>query len=759
MDGLKTARRLCLGVITAFLGGCAVLAPLPEPSTVSERLAMLPAEGAPVAGRTTIHWDRHQIPFVEAETDADAAVALGLVHAHLRLGQMEILRRISQGRLAEMGGPLATEIDQGIRLLDFDRAVPEIEAQLPDDTRLWLDGFVRGVNHYQHNVERLPLEFAVLGLEREPWTVADVLTIGRLVGTDVNWLVWFNILKLRTREDWPQLWARLVENGSESTPSFEAAREQALLGEILSGVGRSGSNSFAVAPSKTLSGGAIIANDPHLGIYAPNTWLLAGVKSPSYHAVGMMAPGLPLFAIGRNPWVAWGGTNMRAASSELYDVSDLAPGEIRERTEDIAVRWWFDESVKVRETPWGPILSDAPQFEALEGPDFALRWAGHLASDETTAFLKASQARNVEAFRAAFTSFSTPGQNMLAADSAGNIAQIMAVQLPRRNGAPPADVILRPEAREGAWEDLVGVLDLPYSLNPERGYIASANNRPTNGKTQVGYFFSPDDRVERISELLTDRKDVDLAAVREIQQDVYMASSVALRDTLVGEIDALGIAARLGDPERAVLALIRTWDGYYDRESRGAVAFELLRDAFTAQFYEISFGEQDWAAFANVGRIKSLLREDIERAEPEALSRSLVAALQASAERIGDFDSWGDMHRLELSHPLSAIPVIGGKFRFADLPVGGSSDSLMKTAHATTSERHATRYGANARHVSDLSDMDLNWFVLLGGQDGWLNSTTFLDQLPLWTEGDYIQLPLRLEAVRARTRHTTELEP
>ncbi len=759
MDVLALVRFLCMAAAAALLGGCALLAPLPEPTTLSERLSMIPGKGAPIAGRTVIHWDRHQIPFIEAESDEDAAVALGLVHAHLRLGQMEVLRRVSQGRIAEMGGPLATDIDYGVRLLDFDRAVADIEAQLPAETRAWLEGFVKGINHYQENVKRLPLEFEVLGLEREPWRVADILTFGRLAGADVNWLVWFNILKLRSREDWPRIWERLVENGSESTPSFEVAREQALLGRLLAGLSRSGSNSFAIAPGKTRDGGAILANDPHLGIFAPNVWLIAGIKSPSYHAVGLMAPGLPIFAIGRNPWIAWGGTNMRAASSELYDVSGLAPDQIREREESIAIRWWFDRKVTVRETPWGPILSDAPQLAELTGPDFALRWSGHLASDEITAVLKASRARDFQEFRAAFTGFATPGQNMLYADARGNIGQVMAVRLPNRNGLPPEDVILSPKSREAAWQDLVGVLDLPFSLNPAKGYLASANNRPTQGETQIGYFFSPNDRVDRLSQLLEGRSDLDLDAVRTIQRDVYMESSVALRNVLLEKIAALDLAAQLSERERAVVHLLRDWDGHYRATSRGALAFELVRDAFTRQFYEISFGEQDWAAFANVGRIKSLLREDVERADPGALSRALIAALQAAAERIDDFETWGDMHRLELSHPLAFLPLVGNRYRFADLAIGGSSDTLMKTAHGTTSARHATRYGSNARHVSDLSDMDLNYFVLLGGQDGWLNSSTFLDQLRLWTQGDYIQMPLRLEKVRQRSPYKTELRP
>ena len=115
------------------------------------------------------------------------------------------------------------------------------------------------------------------------------------------------------------------------------------------------------------------------------------------------------------------------------------------------------------------------------------------------------------------------------------------------------------------------------------------------------------------------------------------------------------------------------------------------------------------------------------------------------------------MHRLGLDHPLSALPVIGGRFRFTDVPIGGANDTLMKTAHHTAADRHFVDYGSNARHISDMSDVDRNYFVLLGGQDGHINSTTFLDQTALWLEGDYVQLPLRIEIVRQRFQYRTQL--
>ena len=740
-------------LIGGLVAGCAFLAPLPKPTTVEQRLAAFPAAGLPLRGRVTVHWDRHQIPFIEAEHDEDAAFALGLVHAHLRLGQMETFRRISQGRIAEMGGPLATDIDHGLRIIDFGRAAAAIEAALPAATRTWLTRFAAGINHYQANVAEMPYEFAVLGLDREPWTVADILTCGRLAGADVNWLVWFNLLRLRDRPDWPELWARLIENGSDSLTSFVPDGELAALGELLGGASRSGSNSLAVAPHRSATGAAIMANDPHLGIFLPNTWLVAGISSPSYHAVGLMVPGLPFFAIGRNPWIAWGGTNMRAASSELYDIDGH---EVTARRERIKVRWWFDREVEIRDTAWGPVMSDAPQLAGAAARPFALRWTGHMASDETTAMLEVARARDFAEFRAAFATFAVPGQNMLYADNEGNIGQVMAVALPDRGAGAPADVILRGAGREGMWRELRGVTELPFSLNPESGILVSANNRPADGEPRVGYFFSPDDRVERMTELLREGE-IGLDAVKALQRDVFMPSSVALRDAFAAALDARRPAPATTAEEGRALALMRGWDGHYRPDSQGAVAFEAFRDAFTRVFYSGALGEEDWAAFANVAGIKTLMIVDIRGAVPADLAHALGAGTAAAAAAVEQYPSWGAMHRLGLAHPLSFLPVIGERYRFADLPVGGSTDTLMKTAHGTTAERHYTRYGSNARHISDLSDLDRNYFVLLGGQDGRFNSSTFLDQAELWMAGAYVEVPLRIETVHERFAHHIRL--
>ena len=744
----------------AILTSCAFLAPLPEAADTRQRLAAFPVRDLPVEAPVEIRWNDWAVPFIEAQSDHDAAVALGLVHAHLRLGQMELLRHVSQGRRGEVGGPLALDIDRSLRILDYGKAAPAIVASMPAETRAWLDAYLAGVNHYQDRVRPLPHEFQLMGKEPEPWTAEDLITIGRLASTDVNWLVWFRLLEMRRRDDWPDVWARLVREGTSSAPSY-AGQDSAALGplqDIMTGFAKTGSNALVVSGAHSRSGAALIASDPHLGLLLPNTWLLAGVKSPGYHMVGMMVPGLPFMALGRNPDIAWGGTNLRSANSDLFDLTGVPAAEISSRTEPLAVRWWFDSEVTIRESRWGPVISDAPMLPGTEGETLALRWIGHDVSDELTAMLRMNRASNWAEFTAAMAGFAISAQNMLYADREGHIGQVMATHLPSRPQGLP-DRMVRPPEAIADWDEIVTSRELPKAYDPPAGFIASANNRGAEAQVPVGWFFSANDRVLRMQDMVGSAiaagRKLDVPDLMAMQQDVYMSSAHALAETLVARIEAAGIRPSPDSAEARLLDRLRAWDGHFRVDSAGAVAFEAVLAKFLPAFY----APEELAVAEAGGRLAAMVREDVEAAPAAALDPALRTALAEAVPVAAEFPTWGDMHRLALRHPMGMVPVLGEAYRVGDYPTGGSTDSLMKTAHNVTDQRHDTRYGANARHVSDMADPNANWFVLLGGQDGWLNSRNFADQVDLWQDAEYIRMPLEIDAVRAAFPRSITLQP
>jgi penicillin G amidase len=736
--------------LVAFLAARSLASNPNRPCSLEERLAAFPQGRAPLGLPAIIRWNAQHVPYIETERDDDLAFCFGLVHAHLRLGQVELLRRIAYGRLAELAGAALVPFDHMLRALDFPRAAADMLAAMPETTLAWLDAFTRGLNCYVSSLDRLPHELDLLRIEPEPWRVEHVAAIGRLSAVDVDWPVWVQLLKHHDDPNWPTLWTSLVQTDASLAALPELDDGAAALARAVAGIARTGSNAMAIAGQLTASGKPILAADPHLPITVPNTWLLAGGRSPGFHAIGMMIPGLPFIASGRNQWIAWGGTSMHAATSDLVDVSDFAPEEFRVRTETVKVRWDRPRQIEIRESRYGPVITDCKVLKTRKR--LALRWQGHRTSDEFTAMLEVNRASTWQEFASAVERYSVPALNMVYADENGNIGRLMAAGLPVRPGGLHPDIVV-PPVPERDWAGVATSRHLPQAFNPNEGYIVSANDRPIEGAMQVGHFFSAVDRVVRMRTLIESLKPIEPSDIKRFHQDVMVPSTLDLRDLLVKAAERL---KRMTPKQRRVLDALKGWNGHYAADSVGALAFELLLHRFAVRLYR---GTVKLAAYSALWNPYELMRDDIAGADEKVLSGLISQALTEASRRMSRYGRWGGMHRLKLRHMFNAVPVIGRRYRYADLPAAGASETLMKTAHPSSDRRHAVIYGANARQICDLSDIDNNSFVLLGGQDGWLGSSTFLDQLPLWREGRYIRIPMRAETVAGDFPIVHKLEP
>lgn len=745
-------RAALLLAMLAMLPGCAAL--LPRQVGIDRRLAALPRDGLALDRPVTIRWNDHLVPWIEAESDADLAFSLGLVHGHLRGAQIALLRMVARGRLAEIAGPLAADIDHALRILDFGRAAPAIEAAWPAETRAFVERFVAGLNHAVLRGPRPP-EYGLLGLGREPFTTADILAIGRLAGTDINWLGYFSLLAERGTPGFARRWQRMLEAGAGTT--VPANLEQAALGALLQGLSRSGSNAVAIAPSRSASGAAMLASDPHLGLSLPNLWMLVGMRSPSFHLVGLMVPGLPIIGLGRNPDVAWGGTNLRAASSDLFDVTALPAEALSDSEVTIRQRLWFAARRRVRVSPQGPVISDAAVVPGRPGERIALRWAGHEPADEITALLKAARARSGAEFRDSFSGFAVSPQNMLWAARDGSIGRVTAALLPSRAGFPQADPVLdaTDPAATRPWRQPWDARDLPRLENPPEGVLASANENPALWAKEpppIGYFFSDGDRVARLRALALAKPKLTPADLAAMQTDTVAPKAAALAAGLLARLEAMPGGA----PEPALLAPLRGWDGDYAAESRAALVFEVILARLVPALQPEGGGrgpETGW------NFLTTFLLRDLDALPPprrEAVLRAAVAEATPLASRYG---TWGEVHRLRAAHWLVNLPVLGRLFVLDTFPVGGSRETPMKSGHGLVSGPHEVSFGSMARQVSDMADPDANWFTLFGGQDGWLGSAAFADQVPLWRERRGIRMPLRPETVVAEFPRVTVLRP
>jgi penicillin amidase len=277
--------------------------------------------------------------------------------------------------------------------------------------------------------------------------------------------------------------------------------------------------------------------------------------------------------------------------------------------------------------------------------------------------------------------------------------------------------------------------------------VPSANNRPRDTNIPIGFLFGVESRLRRLLELLTAGGPIGLTEIKELQTDTGAPDASALARALAAQLEAANV------DEHDLIERLRGWDGDYGEASAGAVAFELLlhhlvRRVTSAQHHA---GLRDQSG--QWSQICTFLLRNLEAMPSAARVRALKDAASGACTDLPRFARWGDMHRLRVAHFLAQVPVI------ALVPLGGSRQTPMKAAHGLVRDRHHATMGSMARHLSDLSDPDANWFVLLGGQDGWFGAENFADQIRLWRERRYIQISLRSEAVAAAFPDALELKP
>ena len=657
-----------------------------------------------------------------------------------------MLKRIAYARLAETAGPFSNEIDHALALFDFPRAAAAIYSSMPQPTKIWVEAFAAGFNHIMSTGKR-PKDFGIFNLKPEPLTPHSIIAIGRVIGADINWGKYVELLKARREK--PAEWQEYFNDALDMGYSNIASKQLALLEQI----SKSGSNSMAIAGARSATKNSLLISDPHLGFMLPNAWLLVGVKSPDLHAVGGMAPGLPFIAFGRNKHLAWGGTNMRSASSDLYSVAttDLLPAQKVHLTN----RFWLNKTLKLRQSHLGPVISDHPWFAGRAGELIALRWRGHQVSDEISAFLALNRATRVQQVPQLMQDFAVSGQHLVVADDRGNIGHIPAVHLPQRPYHRPSRLVLDPKM--DAWQGYYNSMNLSKQINPARGYVLSANDQPPFVSQALGYFFSVPDRTTRLTQLLDAASSIDLEQAKQIQADSLSPSAARLAAQLYDLLASL----KLNQENTAFLQRLEGWNGDYAAAGSAPVVFETLLYHLMHEFYADTDSDEDelpepYDSYA--WQVKNL-PVHLAKQLRQLSSNRVNTLIDQAREDAAIYPKWGDMHLIRVGPAYANLPYIGRLFKRYEFAASGSRQTLMKTNHDLVRAKHRANYGSQSRHISDLSNPDANYFALLGGQDGWLESGNYADQLQLWQNNEYIQLPLARSKIIQDFPWVSNLQP
>ena len=795
---MKTIRRAGLALVALLLLAAATLA-------VYRARALPVIDGSlAVAGLTRevrIERDANGVPTIDAQSFEDAAFGLGFVHAQDRLWQLETHKRIGAGRLAEAFGPGALDNDKFLRALGVRRAAAAQWQHASAESRRLIEAYGAGINAFlRDHLRARPPEFLILGIQPSPWQPVDTLAWSVMMAYDLgsNWATELLRLRLALRlpvaridelippypgdaplpvMDYAALYRELKlgpQPGSKASLAAPADRGVALRSMPESQVEGVGSNNWVVAGSRSATGQPLLANDPHLKLTAPPLWYFARIRTPQGNVAGATMPGIPMIVLGQNDHLAWGWTNTAPDVQDLYLERIDPDNPARYRTPDgwaafevldevIKVKGEADVKLALRATRHGPVISDAGIGADVTGPRdrpthaIAMRWTALDAdTDPIGAGLAFNRARSVAEFIEVSSRWVAPMQNMVVADRAGAIGFVAPGRVPVRGPAHDLQGLAPAPGWDARydWSGFVDPQQTPREVNPERGWIASANQK-IHGPDYAHFLGSEwalPYRQQRIEELLQARPKHDLDSFAAMQADVKSLAAAPL----------LPVLARARSTHALADAARRELQGF-DGTMDGQRAAPLIFWAFTRQLTIGIFGDElgqderllgarSWrdALHAVLARDDAFWCDD--KATPaasetcaEQIDAALTRALDELQQRFGADVSawrWGDAHQARSEHrPFSRVRPLARWFELRT-PSGGDTYTLNVSRvsfkpDAVTGELYLNEHAASLRALYDVADPARSRVMHSGGQSGLPFSPQYRAFVARWTRVQY----------------------
>ena len=708
--------------------------------------------------------DDRDIPHIYAASWHDLMFAQGYAEASDRLFQMDLVRRYVYGNLSEVLGPGALSADEKARIPDIRRIVARQWAHMNGHERDTLIAFSQGVNAAMRR-EPLPVEFHMLLYRPSPWKPQDSLAAGMAIALDLI-DPWDDVIH-RNQVAHDRHAAPLLDLYSITDPAYDAPiagrtkpvpplpsldRLRTTRGSMhASGAisvqfderGPVGSNEWAVGAAHSVTGRALLANDPHLRLQIPDIWYLVDLHQGDFHAAGVALPGVPGVILGHNQWIAWGATNGTVATESLY--RDSIRGA-KVRKEIFHVRFVGERTFTYYDTRHGFVA------ETNGRTAISVYWHGTRAPMSPLAtFEGLNRAQSIAQAMQALRRYPGPPQNFVIADRSGKVAYQLA-------GLIPDDPLwgLRVHTARDPIYRPIPFDALPHVAPSRDAIVFTANNR-TYGDDypyRLSPNFAPPYRARRIDGLLHGKRKFSVADFARFQTDTL---SLPERDIARATLKAIRCKHLENDSAlRPYVRVLAQWNGRFDPDSRGAsVAWELRQTAVNRlSRYAAGRSAQAYLSSAEGGNLVLLMRVLRERPRgwwPHSdYDGLLVASLREVIRKHGArmLESWGDYARVTIPHPLSHMGI-----SFLDgysLPGDGDSFGL----HVQTST-HAQSF----RAVWDVGNWDAGGIVIRSGESGQPASGHYTDFSETWRDEKLVPLPFSDAAIRASTRKTLLLLP
>jgi penicillin amidase len=747
-----------------------------------------------------IYRDSFAMAHVYAKNNADLYRVTGYLAAQDRLWQMDLLRHVTTGTLSEIFGKDLLDADILMRSLRIPEKSKMLYEQSSPELKEAFEAYSEGVNQYMEDYKKkLPFEFTLLGYKPEPWKPEHSFNLVGYMAWDLNgcWIAEIVLHKIKNKLG--------NDKVLELVPNFDST-QSVVFPKILGNkdvdwgtrliaanlkiqeLGLSifhGSNNWAVNSDHSTNGKPILANDMHLGFNAPGVWYqIHQVVDGKLNVTGVMLPGQPFIISGHNEAIAWGMTNVMNDDIDFYK-EEVNPADSNQymfngsyrpmlvRKEKIKIKGGDEIEKTLRFTHRGPIISS---IKGIKDEQISMHWLGNEWSNEIRTVYLLNRANNWTDFKNALTSFISVSQNVVYADTAGNIGLYCSAGVPKRKG--PAWEVLPGTTDEYDWKGLVPFDSLPHYYNPAAGIAVSANNKtaPADYPYYISSWYDLPFRYNRIKEMLLQTNKHSVETFKAIQTDFHSENVKYYLPKLVDIIKA----NKLNPLEENCFQLLNKWDMSMDEDKVAPTVYE----TFFMNFFENVFADElDDPLFKELITDKILVRNAIYRIWTlgsssflddikttgvqenlnDIIWKSYQNAISELSQKYGsnsDNWTWGNIHQVTISHPMRKKWILNKFFHLnkGPYPIGGSFHTVEPFSYKYQNPFEVTA-GASQRHIYVTGNWDDSWTVIPTGNSGIPASPYYCDQTNLYMNKKYKHDWFSRQAVERNAKYKLVIVP
>ena len=747
-----------------------------------------------------VYYDNYGVPHILAKNESDAYRVLGFVHAQDRLFQMELLRRIGKGELAEILGPELLKTDRFFRTLGIGEYARNFAKNVPDNSvyraqRAYLDG----VNHYM-KTGPTPIEFTILGITPRPFDLSDTIAISGYMSYTLSrggfrtdslltfiaekfgdeYLTDLGFAAKKTPRDFPEkpVADSRVDNSANLKSLAKMFREVDRAG---AGIPEFfGSNAWALSRARTASGRTLLGGDPHMSLSMPSVWYEAHIHTPEFELYGHHLAGIGIPLLGLNHHIAWSLTMFKNDDVDFYrevtNPDNKNQVRFKDTWEDLSIRsevikikGGAQETITVRSSRHGPIINDVVYIPGKKKSPVALSWTFlDPGNDLLGAFYELGHARTPEAAARAAEKIYAPGLNIIYADAKGNIAWWAAARLPRRRAGGRTKFFLDGAGGQDEWNGFYPFSQNPQAINPPEGFVVSANEAPVwnkSGRLVPGYY-SIFDRSARIREGINKKgKGITPADTKTLQLADRIEYHRPLQRTLRS---VLGDDPHIKKDKSLAVAfdIFSKWDGGHGLDSRGASLFAIMRYHLYELILKDELGEDFFKLFLDTSLSDRALLSILETGDSpywdnvhtkavETRRQILLTTLEKTVfglSRLTGPDPedwrWGNIHTLEWTHLIGRKKPMNIFFNVGPFQVPGGREALNNLKGKQLSGLQPVTVGPSTRRVIDFSAPEKSAGILPGGQSGYFFDKHYDDQTEMYVRGEYRAHLLNLDEIK-----------